>query len=149
MVDPDNDRIENKKGSMILYADFIATDRLYFNTLRKKLSLANRPDDDESFVGDKYRGDRVAVQCKEYKTKFYEARQAVTAYHAVRPLSPYYVHLSRSLTPSRQVHSKASAVMALHRGLKPGIREFWKWSAVFLERTMLGMYYERSWTWSI
>jgi hypothetical protein len=100
MVDPENDRVENKKGSMILYADFIATDRLYFNTLRKKLSLANRPDDDESFVGDKYRGDRVAVQCKEYKTKFHEARQAVTAYHAVRPLSHIcsVVHLSRSLT---------------------------------------------------
>ena len=133
---------------MILYADFIATDRLYFNTLRKKLSLANRPDDDESFVGDKYRGDRVAVQCKEYKTKFHEARQAVTAYHAVRPLSHICSPLSVS-DAGRQVHSKASAVMALHRGLKPGIREFWKWSAVFLERTMLGMYYERSWTWSI
>jgi hypothetical protein len=100
MISQQHNRPEFKKGSMILYGDFMAADRLYFEARMRKIDLKKLEASDESFVGDGHRLARVKKQCKEYKKRFHDTQEDVAAFHAI--------------------HTRASAVMALHTGLKTG-----------------------------
>ena len=54
MISQQHNRPEFKKGSMILYGDFMAADRLYFEARMRKFDLKKLEASDESFVGDEH-----------------------------------------------------------------------------------------------
>ena len=115
---------ELRMGSTLLYSKFVATERNYAESTARLLRLRNQENREPATTrghatafADEGRTDRVVSQQVARRLSADRAWSAVTAYHAL--------------------HSRASALMSLHAGLKPGWREWWKLATMFVERALL------------